>query len=374
VSEPFIIAGTALFEPDLEFFMAHRTSNSQILARAPSILLEPYPDAGTRQDCERLQLVLVETEFLEFLDWLIDEFGIPPSPLAPREPLRAPRIVTQSSIQTRTVFWSDFDFVQQPSGERNTNLSPTAFAFGRPPDWDDIRQKRDVPLQSQLTLIDEIRRWASSSDPRHVVCVSARAGSGNSTTIRRVSTDLSENNIQVFFVRATGGLDTECAIRYLKGVGSPNVLATDFVAEHGAQLFEIVTEVSKERRCCIFGAERQYRMELVRELIEELSHRIYELSPWRKKESVELINRYADMGLVANAAAMRRPDPFADQLSNHTVAKSICPILNDFRPLKAIVQSLWNDTVASARWPYLAASLAHYWNACSTRMECYQIC
>lgn len=361
VSEPFIIAGTALFEPDLEYFFAHRPSNAEVLMRAPSILVEPYPDAGTRKDCERLRLVLVEATLEDFLAWLVAEFGQPPTPLALREPQVRPRVLGGTPVFTSTAFWSEFDFVQPAQADLPPPPDkPSSFVFGRPPDWDDIAQRRDVPLHSQLRLIDEVRRWQASSEQNQVLCLAGRAGAGKTTSIRRVAVELAAHGIQVFYLKARGGIDTDSAVRFLSTVADPILLTTDSFAEHGEQLLDILAGIGSTKRICILGEERQYRMRLVMDILEGTPNNIIPDEQWRLEESMELIRRYSDMGLIGNAAAVKDPRSFGIQLADNTAAESVCRILNDFRPLRAIVRSLWNDTVATGRPALLATAVAYY--------------
>lgn len=370
VSEPFVIAGTALFEPDLEYFFSHRASKADILARAPSILVEPSPDAGTRRDCERLGLVLVQAKLEEFLSWLIVQFGIPPTPLALREPLRRPQVVAQSPVHTSVAFWSDFDFVSPPSADpAKLGGIPSAFLFGRQPTWEDIDKKLDVPLHGQLQLIDEVRRWQASDDDNQVVCLSGRAGSGKTTTIRRVASELATRDLQVFYVKARGGIDIDSATSFISSVVDPLVIATDSFAEHGDQLVDLMKEIGKKKRVCILAAERQYRMGLVRDLLEDTPHKLISTEQWRVDERTELVRRYTTYGLVGNADAVSNPRSFANQLADDTVAEAVCRILNDFRPLRVIVRSLWNDTIQSGRAAYLVTALAYYCHPVGIRRD-----
>lgn len=371
VSEPFIIAGTALFEPDLEYFLAHRPSNSNVLARAPSLLVEPFPDAGTRKDCERLNLVLVEATLEAFLDWFTDQYGPSPSPLALRQPVQRPRALSAASTHAATAFWADFDFVSSPPSERPPQPNkPTAFHFGRSPTWEDIAHGLDVPLNDQLPMLDEARRWASSTDASEVICLTARAGAGKSTTTRRLATELAAHGLQVFFVRATGGIDLDSASEFLRTVVDPFFVVTDSLAEHGDQLLRLFGELTRGgKRLCIVGAERQYRMRLVRDLLEDLPCKYYEVGHWRVEETTELIKRFNNLGLVADAEAVKDPRRFAAQLSDETVSESVCRILNDFRPLRVIVRSLWNDTFSDGRPAYLATAIAFYCHPVGIRRD-----
>ena len=359
ISEPFIIAGTALFEPDLEYFLAHRTSNSQILSRAPSILVEPYPDAGTKKDCERLNLVLIEAKLADFLAWLTTQFGASPSPLTLHQPVHLPRTLGAASIRASSAFWTNFDFVQPPP-DSTIPLGSSAFHFGRPPAWDDINNRLDVPLREQLAVLDESRRWAESSEPSQLLCLSARAGAGKSTTIRRIATDLAGYGHQIFFLRATSGIDIESAVEFLKTVPDPVMIATDSLAEHGDEIADILTILGNGKRIFILGTERQYRIRLVREMLEGIPTKYFETGKWRLEESTELIRRYNALGLVGQHEAILQPQKFAGLIMHDTTAEAVCRVLNDFRSLRTIVRSLWNDTFAAGRPAYLAVAIAYH--------------
>jgi hypothetical protein len=60
-SEPFIISGTSLNEPDLDYYLAGRTDASARTNRGPSILVEPYPDKLTEILCQRHRLILIKS-------------------------------------------------------------------------------------------------------------------------------------------------------------------------------------------------------------------------------------------------------------------------------------------------------------------------
>jgi len=376
VTEPFIIAGTALFEPDLEYFIAHRPSNARVISRAPSILVEPYPDAGTRKDCERLNLVLVEAKLEDFLSWLLEEFGDPPSPLALRQPLSRPRVTSASSKFSSAAFWSDFDFIAAPdltsltATQSPQNVpAPTGFVFGRPPSWDDIQSRKDVPLQEQLAIIDEIRRWQGSGEPSQIVSVIGKAGSGKSTTIRRIAADLVTHGLQVFYLKAPAGFDVESAAEFFGTVVDPIVLVTDSMAEHGDQIVNLISSLGNMKRICILGTERQYRMRVVKEILADMPVKSFEVTRWRDEERVELIRRYSAMGVVGTAEAVANPRKFAGMIAENVVAEAVCRILNDFRPMRAIARSLWNDTGLESRSVFIAVALAYYCHPVGVRQD-----
>lgn len=370
ISEPFIIAGTSLFEPDLEFFLAHRPSNANILSRAPSILIEPYPDAGTKKDCERLNLILVESTFHEFLKWMESSFGPPPTPLSLREPQHKPRTIGGVSSHSSVAFWSDFEFIY--ATENNSDYghtTPSAFMFGRAPTWEDISKGLDIPLKSQLEIIDEIRRWHSFDDENQFICLSGLAGSGKSTTIRRIAFEVSAHGIQSFYLKSTGGFDAESAIEFLLSVADPIIVFTDSLAEHGEQLLSVVDRLSPQKRVCVLGGERKYRMKFILDVFENEKIKIFDSKRWDLGETEELIKRYVDAGIIGNPDAINAPRKLALDLLSNTTAEAVCRILNDFRPLSVIARSLWNDTIKAGRTAYLMVAISYYCNSSGVRND-----
>jgi hypothetical protein len=360
ITEPFIISGTSIFEPDLEYFMAHRPSNSEVLYRAPSILVEPYPDAGTRKDCDRLNLILVESNLKDFLDWLEQKFGPPPSPHALLAPKHRPKTTREPSTRSSAAFWSDFEFIHSTETIPQPHKQPDAFTFGAPPTWDDIQGRHDVPLKYQLDIVDEIRRWQTSNDENQFMCISGLAGSGKSTTLRRTTLESSDHGIQCFYLKSTGGFDLDSAIEFFSSVEGPILLATDSIAEHGDQLLALTKNIATEKRICILGAERKYRLKIVSDIFENELLKFVEIPKWRIEETDELIRRYTKLGIIGSNEAIKTPRKFALDINTNTAAEAVCRILNDFRPMKTIARSLWNDTIKAGRTAYLMTSIAHY--------------
>jgi len=362
VSEPFVIAGTSLFEPDLEYFFAHRSTKSEVVSRAPSILVEPNPDAGTEQDCARLGLILVRATLVEFVEWILAEFGPAPTPLAIREPQAQPRLVRKPSRFTATAFWTDFhhvspsEFASSPGSEAPLS----AFLLGRPPAWEDIATKVDIPLQSQLELSDECRRWLASEGPRLVICLHGLAGSGKSTSIRRVGYELAGPDFQVFSLKARDGLDIDSAVEYLELVCDPILLVVDSLAEASEDLSVLLGRLRKSKRVLVLAAERDYRRRYIEDTLECDTVTYIDVKKWRKQERVALIENYVRHGLAGTEGALLNPARYAGEIDGCIIAEAVCRILNDFRPLKVIARSLWNDSDSDDRSAYLAVAITHY--------------
>jgi hypothetical protein len=363
VSEPFIIAGTRLFEPDLEFFFAHRESRSEVMARAPSLLIEPYPDAGTEKDCERLGLTLVRATIVDFITWLLEQHGHPPTPVELRQPKKAPRTVGAATQFSKTSFWNDFQFIYHEIAGPPVRVGhePSPFMFGRMPSWDDIRSKVDVPLKSQLAIIDNSRKWLATDSKSGIICLTGLAGSGKSTSLKRAAYEVAERDFQVFHLKARDGIDLDSAKEFLKTIADPILLVVDSLAESLDEITVLVDEVARDKRILVLSAERQYRRPFLEDQAHDRIHYL-DVEPWRTSELEVLIQNYVDMGLVANREALGSPTGYAPKLQRNTASEAVCRILNDFRPLRTIAKSLWSDTSTELRDAYLAVALAHYCN------------
>jgi hypothetical protein len=106
-TEPFIIAGTALQEPDLEYFLAGRQPAAVRKDRGPSFLVDPNPDAATEADCERHGLHLYTGTLVEFWDELERTFPSRPLPVSATSKLSKDLFKVPRSVRDLTLFSRD---------------------------------------------------------------------------------------------------------------------------------------------------------------------------------------------------------------------------------------------------------------------------
>jgi hypothetical protein len=195
-TEPFIIAGTSLEEPDLEYFLAGRNTNSVRRDRGPSFLVEPYPDAATLRDCERHGLVLYERTLLNFLTELDTAFPSRPLPAAAVANLNANQFKEPISAREMALFSRNFTYVVAKQVQENADLG---FYVGREPSYSDIALSRDVSRQGTIRLKAEIRRRFADKDwSGNFILVGENAGTGKTTILARTLYDLAGQGIHVF--------------------------------------------------------------------------------------------------------------------------------------------------------------------------------
>jgi SIR2-like domain len=154
-SESFIIAGSSMDEVDLDYYLAHRTPATARDDRGPSIRVEPFPDAITRNDCKRHGLLLFVGTTLEFLQHCDSVLPNRPTPyeLIPEESQKLiPKGVSKLSALS---FLSDFELV--PSTEQQLrHASP--FFYGQSATWQDLASSFDISRPLTATLVSDVEK------------------------------------------------------------------------------------------------------------------------------------------------------------------------------------------------------------------------
>jgi hypothetical protein len=358
-TEPFIIAGTSLNEIDLEYYLSHRSSDTPRRGGGPSLLIEPHPDAATYSDCKRYGLELVPHEFGHFMNWLRTEFPSPPSVtdlvvpdasnLFPNglEPIQLLRLFT--------------DFELLVSAETSFPDTPPPFLYGREPEWADLDAHVDIERSDYGALLEATAGILSEPDPsQRLLIVLDDPGTGKTTAIKRVALSLARQGKPVLAVRTLSRIDTDNASKCLSRAATPLILLIDSIADHAEQVQELLEEPSLANKVCILGAERSYRLQHLNSVLGSTPRRVIPLTPLDLSEANQLVGRYRQFGLVGETTAITTPRNFARSLLGDPPAVAACRILNDFKPLSNIVESLWAASKDSERLPFVCVALAQY--------------
>ncbi len=360
-TEPFIIAGASLNEVDLEYYLSHRSHSTPRRGRGPGLLIEPNPDAVTRADCERHGLTLVESSFGNFMEWVRKEVPSPPSV----EQLTVPDTGTifgqELTPHQALRFFSDFELV----GAREEPLPgrPSPFMYGREADWSDIQQHVDVERADSSRVYDLVKKAGAASRDKGAtkfLVISDEAGSGKTTILKRVAHELALGGKTVLAVRTLSRIDEANAATCMSRATTPLMLVVDGLADHAEQIVELMSALPGATNLTVLGTERNYREEFIEAQAGDTPYLLQALEPLSLAECKQLVERYRQFGLVANSQALAAPGTFARKLLGEPVAVAICRILNDFRPLDNIVDSLWEAAPEENRRPYLAVAVAQH--------------
>ena len=355
--EPFIIAGTSLSESDVEYYLAQRSGTTTRAERAPSILVEPYPDAVTKIDCDRYGLILFEGTFNDLLQYLDKEIPERPTPieLVPRKlrDLFAPKIPEHMALS----FSADFELVPNNAPPAD---SPSPFLFGQPPSWSDLAGNIDISRMITGEILRRLEIQLTSPKPSHkVIMLLEDPGAGKTTVLRRTAYELALRGYNVITCSALSRLEPTITADSLEWIDGPLVIVVDNFADQSNAISDILLRVRK-RDIVVLGAERSYRQQYVEQTISPIPIEPIRGLTLQPAEALRLIRLYLDRGLIGNPAAKSAPERYAPLVARDEIAVAACRILNDFRPLDSIIKSLLEAADTNARQRFLSAALAYH--------------
>lgn len=356
-SEPFIIAGTSLNEPDLEYYLSGRTETSPRKNRGPSILVEPSPDAVTEHDCARHGLILVKGTLADFLSWLDKIIGKAPTVAELSIPSNEKIFYPKPQNLKQIAFFSAFELVRPITPSTDINqLSP--FFYGRAPTWTDLAISVDIPTDDDLRLSSKARIFLeSNSTQKSLFCVQGDPGSGKTTIIRRVAYDLAREGRIVFSLIGRAAIDMDTVVACLSVVTKPFALLIDNAADHAQFINSILNHPQLSAPFLIIAAERSYRLEHIERLLGNFNIEYIPINKWSRYSLSQLIEKYRKNGFLASGEAIRKPEKFIPKLNNDPIAIAVCRIINDFQPLESIIKSIWNHASENSRQNYLLLHL-----------------
>ena len=371
-SESFVIAGTSLNEVDLAYYLAGRTSSTPRRGRGPSLLVEPSPDAATVADCRRYDLTLVEAEFGEFLAWIEDTFPSRPTihglVVPPAKDLFRSAIVPKALLR----FFSDFDLVS-PQSTAEVSM-PRAYMYGAEPTWSDIREHLDVERSANQVVMEQISKCLEDNTPtnQRVIVILEDPATGKSTLLKRVGCDLATLGQVVLHVRTLSKIDIKTAVHCLRQRTSPSVILVDNFADHAEQIRDLLDDIGTEVRIVVLAVERAYRREHIDVVLTDTPRVAIHLGNPTLGELDQLLEKYQRSGLVADEHLTGNRRQAVQVLRGDPIAISVCRILNDFRPLDRIVDSLWKAASENEKEVYVACALAHRCHGTGVRRSIVQ--
>ena len=231
--------------------------------------------------------------------------------------------------------------------------------YGHFPSWGDLEAKFDIarPVVSDVLLSIERR----SADPLHatrVLIVSENAGAGKSTVLRRVAFELAQRGIRTLMCSALSRFANTTA-DVIDLIDEPVVIVIDNLAEQATALPDLLDRLEKPD-VVILGAERAYRMIYLKQVLAGIKFDVFGQLDMSIAEARRLIDQYDDVGAIGDHSIRKRKNEFAQKIQADPIAVACCRILNDFRPLDHIVDSIMKDAAGPELDRYLGAALAQH--------------
>jgi hypothetical protein len=354
LSEPMIIAGTSLDEVDLDFYLAQRTSESARNDRGPSILVA-QSNPISKKICEQHDLLLFDGRSLEFFDYLKNLLPNSPTPSA-LIPIETQRLLPpQISRVTAMAFTSDFEVVPGST----SRVSNSRFMYGNQPTWSDLESQLDIARTMVAELLLEAeRRIANPVNGNRLMFIEDVAGAGKTTILKRVAYELAKKGIRTLWCSALSRIGIGTA-DVLDLIEEPVVVIIDNLAEQAPAVADLISRLEKPDILFI-GAERAYRGGYLRQAFASVSHDTFDGLSISAIEVRRLIDRYVNAGAIGNPLVLSEKERFIHQVQSSPIAIVCCRILNDFRPLDRIVNSLVRDADPEALDRYLGSALSQH--------------
>lgn len=351
-NEPFIISGTRFDEVDIEYYLSFRSSMNSRKDRAPSIFVTPNPDALTRNDCERYDLLLFRGTIIDFFDY-IQSIPVPDFHNNVEETsFSLPVTITG---RDRLALESDFETVEINS---ESVLSLPLFLYGAEPSWTDL--SNDLDVGRRLTRDIDVALQGMLHDPEthhRLLLYLDQTGGGKSTLLRRLAYNSARRGITTLLIRPSARLDVRRTTALLDQFEQSILIFADNLAEHATSLSQIYNNCEKNDIYFV-GAERTYRYPYLSDTLRGLPCVEFRGRDLSLNELRGLVSLYTRFGLVGDPDVLRSGRDYGHRLAGDSIAIACCRILNDFRPFDRIVNSLWSDTDQQAARRFLLAALS----------------
>ena len=352
-SEPFILAGVSLNEPDLEYYFSKRNAKISPTSREPSILIEPFPDSIIKNECDKNHIILVQSTVKDFFEWVFSNLSNPKTPedLTKQDSpiINEEKITKADALQ----FYSDFQVSRFT--KMNQGIRPSTFFYGAEPIESDINQSLDIERENTFDIYKNIMQNIIDKRLNKLIIIKDEAYSGKTTFALRLLEKISANNINIIKIKNQNRIDKENTVKCLRNIIMPTVIWIDNIADRMNEVNDILENDLPD--VYIIGICREYRFQLV----SDISMRPIEIflpSKFTSAELTKIINNYDRIGLTGDKT-MRRNDS-VQNIINDPIGIAICRIMNDYRPLKKIVYSLINDSEEILKLLYLYVSITQY--------------
>jgi len=352
-TEPFIFAGTSLNEPDLEYYFSKRNARISPNSREPSLLIEPFPNSITKNECNKNNIILVESTIKDFLEWVSTNLN---NPKTPEDLTKQDKtVINEQNLNKGDILQFNTDFQVLNFLKQKQSSKPSTFFYGDEPTEKDINQNLDIERKNTFDVYKKIKQEIIDKHLNKLIIINDESYSGKTTFALRLLEKISVNDINIIKIKNQNRIDKGNTIKCLKNIIKPTVILVDNIVDKINEVNDILEKDLPD--VYIIGTCREYRFQLVSDIaIRPIE--IFSPSKFTRDELVKVINNYDRTGLTGNK--IFRTDDAVQQIINDPIGIAICRIMNDYRPLEKVVNSLIMDSEEISKLMYLYVSLTQY--------------
>lgn len=362
-SEPVIICGASMEEPDIEFYLSHRSETTARDDFPPSVYVSNDVNRLSKSLCDEHNLIQFSGYSPDFFKYLAEVLPIPPKiedQASDGVSGLLPGFVSQSA---RMHFDADFELVpfsDDPASGSNK------FYYGQPPSWNDLSAKLDVSRTESATLLAAA---PSEAEPgRQLIVLFGPTGSGKTTILKRVAFNLASKGVHhVLWTSELARLSRTTAST-LDTIDGSVALIIDNLADH-AQAISDVLSMSEKEDVFIIGAERTYREDYLVKTFGSGGYTSIHMEPLKGIDVTRLIDTLVDRSLIGSNRALTGQRDFLKSLRRDPIAIASCRIINDFRPLDRIISDLRRSSSEEQILTYVMAGIAEHCHKSGIRAE-----
>ena len=256
-AKPFLVIGAQLVE-EIDLIEALIPGNAAGATTGfPSVVVVPSITPIRRDQLESSGFTIVESDGQSFVRELLERYR---AIISENDKIFGPstpglRKFSQQFIDLRTF---------QP-----IDLNAGDFYSGYQPTWQTILSDDDAILDATSKASDEIIKLAVSEDVyQKFAFLTGNPGSGKSTGLLRIASDLRSHGMFPFLFRADEYIDVEAAAEWLKTVPRTVLLFDDF-ADHSSTIQRLSDKCKQENiRMLLVGSDRSARSLMIRDRID----------------------------------------------------------------------------------------------------------
>lgn len=308
LSKSFIFIGARLSDPPYYHYLRLRTERERGIteSRAKAFLVSPSISPIWRRQFEDQNFVVIEATGEEFFNAIVPAVK---SKVPSRLDLLKNRHPHQIAAINAGIFETQAEVLRQfelVSGDAVPldGASKTFFFDGAEPTWEDIRRHTDA---SREVTAEFFKALTERTEGAITFALIGQAGSGKSTTMKRLAFELSRDGRTVYFTKTAQKLDTESLKNLIASLGSRHIyIFLDDARSHVTSVHKLVRDLSSEASVTFVLADRPHILLPKLQRARGLKPTILEMPTLIRADCERFIDKLEEFGFLGALHGLKR--------------------------------------------------------------------